>query len=161
MAEAPGFSVVGIGGSPVAAIISGSSGSGQSKDWYKCFIATAAYGTPLAREVDTLRKFRDQYLLTNSVGKIFTQCYYQYSPPLARLIAHHGILRGMTRTVLRPVVWTSSFVVYTNAIEKIMVLVLLMILGVFLVRTRVLRVIYYTTPLIPLNKGGMKGANPP
>ena len=33
-----------------------------------CFIATAAYGTPMAGDIEILRQFRDEYLLTNPVG---------------------------------------------------------------------------------------------
>jgi hypothetical protein len=32
-----------------------------------CFIATAAYSTPMAEEIQILREFRDEYLLTNSL----------------------------------------------------------------------------------------------
>jgi hypothetical protein len=34
-----------------------------------CFIATSAYGTPMAEEIQILREFRDEYLLTNRWGK--------------------------------------------------------------------------------------------
>src|SRR5262249_36600880 len=47
-----------------------------------CFIATAAFGTPMAQEVQILCAFRDQYLLTNWLGQAFIALYYRYSPPL-------------------------------------------------------------------------------
>ena len=34
-----------------------------------CFIATAAYGTPMAEEIQILREVRDGYLLTNTAGR--------------------------------------------------------------------------------------------
>jgi len=36
-----------------------------------CFIATAAYGSPLEPHVSLLRNFRDHFLLSNTVGKSF------------------------------------------------------------------------------------------
>jgi hypothetical protein len=68
-----------------------------------CFIATAAYGTPLAHEVDVLRDFRDNYLLTNRLGTACVKTYYRLSPPLARFIASHEPLRTVVRAVLVPV----------------------------------------------------------
>jgi hypothetical protein len=45
-----------------------------------CLIAHLTRGTPLAKELDTLRAFRDQALLTNSIGSAFANVYYQMSP---------------------------------------------------------------------------------
>ncbi len=70
-----------------------------------CFIATAAYGSPLAEEVQILRDFRDRYLLTNAPGRLFVAIYYRLSPPLARWIAAHDAARVAARGPLRPVVW--------------------------------------------------------
>jgi hypothetical protein len=70
-----------------------------------CFIATAAFGSPLAEEVQTLRAFRDRYLLTNAPGRLFVAIYYRLSPPLARWIASHDAARVAARSPLRPVVW--------------------------------------------------------
>ncbi|MBA7607965.1 hypothetical protein ES703_15135 [subsurface metagenome] len=73
-----------------------------------CFIATAAYGTPLAEEIDVLRQFRDQYLLTNPAGQLLVSLYYKSSPPLANLISKHEGLRAVIRMALEPITWLCS-----------------------------------------------------
>jgi hypothetical protein len=70
-----------------------------------CFIATATFGSPLAEEVQVLRTVRDRFLLTSASGQLFVQTYYRFSPPLARIIAAHELLRSAARGALRPVVW--------------------------------------------------------
>jgi len=65
-----------------------------------CFIATAAYGSYLQKDVQLLRNFRDTYLLTNVLGKEFVNVYYEYSPPIASYIANHEYLRTFTRWIL-------------------------------------------------------------
>ena len=62
-----------------------------------CFIATAAYGTPAAEEIDVLRQFRDEVLLHNPAGRAFVATYYKLSPPLAAFIARHRPLRTLVR----------------------------------------------------------------
>jgi hypothetical protein len=74
-----------------------------------CFIATVAFGSPLAREVQILRRFRDRYLLTNAPGRVVVGAYYWLSPPLARWIAEHDVLRGAARSALGPVVLWAGF----------------------------------------------------
>jgi len=73
-----------------------------------CFIATAAYGTSMAEEIDVLRQFRDEYLLTNPAGKLLVSLYYTASPPLADLISKHEGLRAVTRMALAPIIWFCS-----------------------------------------------------
>lgn len=83
-----------------------SSGGGGSP---LCFIATAAYGSYLDPHVGTLRKFRDQYLLTNASGRAFVSFYYRYSPPVAEFISRHASLRMMTRWLLTPAVCAAEY----------------------------------------------------
>ena len=73
---------------------------------YPCFIATAAYGTPTAEELDTLRTFRDEVLLQNSIGSGLVNLYYEISPPLADFISEHGVLRTLVRELfVDPAAW--------------------------------------------------------
>ena len=71
-----------------------------------CFIATAAYGTPAAKQIDVLREFRDGVLLKSTVGSQFVALYYQFSPPIADVIAGNEVLRTLVRELLvDPIVW--------------------------------------------------------
>jgi len=70
-----------------------------------CFIATAAYGSETAEELDTLRAFRDKKLMNSELGRWFVDTYYRVSPPLAHFIAEHEELRITVReAMLNPIV---------------------------------------------------------
>ena len=74
-----------------------------------CFIATAAYGSPLEPHVQALRDFRDRYLAHSALGRAFVRFYYRHSPPLAAVIAQHPTLRFTARAVLTPLVWAIEY----------------------------------------------------
>jgi hypothetical protein len=71
-----------------------------------CFIATAAYGTSLHEDIDVLRDFRDEYLMTNQIGRAFTELYYSTSPPIADVIRDNEGLRTIVRKgLVEPLVY--------------------------------------------------------
>jgi len=94
-----------------------------------CFIATAAYGTPMAAQVQVLRDFRDRYLVTSSIGEKLVSLYYRVSPPIAQFIDTHPFLKPIVRAALQPAIGIATFVLHTSASEKIAVLALLLLLS--------------------------------
>src|SRR6266513_2132926 len=84
----------------------------------RCFIATAAYGSPMARDVRYLRAFRDQYLLTNKPGRWFVEQYYRLSPPLADELRAHDDWRAIVRFALSPLVALSKRLVSGDTFEN-------------------------------------------
>jgi hypothetical protein len=74
--------------------------------YFGCFIATAAYGTPTAEQIDALREFRDMVLLESKMGSQFVALYYRLSPPVADFIAGNEVVRTLVRELLvDPIVW--------------------------------------------------------
>jgi len=97
-----------------------------------CFIATAAYGTPMAEEIEILREFRDEYLLTNPLGRAFVDFYYRTSPPIAEFITGHPSLKPIVRAGLLPAVAMSGLAIDTTPAEKMAIVGLLALVSVAL-----------------------------
>jgi hypothetical protein len=96
-------------GSRVSVTVSNSgSNGGGSGGGGGCFIATAAYGSPLDARVLLLRTFRDEYLVSNRVGRSLIDWYSRVSPPLADKIRESPFLGWLVGGMLWPfvgVVW--------------------------------------------------------
>jgi hypothetical protein len=75
-----------------------------------CFIATAAYGSPLAAEVGVLRGFRDGWLLRWAPGRAFVGLYYDKGPAAARYLEGRDNARWLVRGVLLPLVMLCGLV---------------------------------------------------
>ncbi len=69
-----------------------------------CFIATAAYGSLLANDVEMLRRFRDLALKHSVLGELAVETYYTFGPAAAGVIGESELLRWTAREVLAPIV---------------------------------------------------------
>ncbi len=69
-----------------------------------CFIATAAWGTPMADEVQWLREFRDKILCKSAWGRGFINLYYFTSPPIAWCLSKTEWGKAIVRWLLQPIV---------------------------------------------------------
>jgi hypothetical protein len=96
---------------------SGSSGGGGP-----CFIATAAYGTPMAAEIDVLRDVRDTYFLGNVFGTAVTDAYYRVSPAIADTVASSPVAAAAMRVVLLPVIFLGKIALSMPALATFIAL---------------------------------------
>jgi len=73
-----------------------------------CLIATATYGSELSPEVQFLREFRDNTVLTTFAGSsfmvVFNGFYYSFSPDIASAISRNKALRGAMKVILYPLI---------------------------------------------------------
>lgn len=111
---------------PGGGVVVGGSGGGSSV----CFIATAAYGSPLADEVMALREYRDECLLSNPAGRLFVGAYYRLSPPLAGFVSSHSALRKLTRVLLWPIVFGCKAWLGTPACLRSLICTAILIFGI-------------------------------
>jgi hypothetical protein len=69
-----------------------------------CFVATAAYGSLLANDVEMLRRFRDRMLKRSVLGELAVETYYTFGPTVAGVIGESDLLRSTARDALAPLV---------------------------------------------------------
>jgi hypothetical protein len=68
----------------------------------------------MAEEIEILREFRDEYLLTSLVGQALVGLYYKVSPPIAEFITEHPSLKPVVKAELLPAAAISTIVVNTS-----------------------------------------------
>ncbi len=65
-----------------------------------CYIATMAYGNYDHPQVLLLRKYRDQVLLKNVIGKLSVRVYYFISPRLVKHLKNKIMINSIIRNIL-------------------------------------------------------------
>lgn len=77
-----------------------------------CLIATAAYGTELSNQVQSLREIRENVLLKTKSGTIFldnfNSIYYVFSPTVADLERQFPLLKESVKILLTPFLYSVS-----------------------------------------------------
>ena len=77
-----------------------------------CLIATAAYGTELAPQVQFLREIRDNTVMSTTSGTAFmtgfNQLYYSFSPTIADMERENPMFQEAVRAFITPMVSTLS-----------------------------------------------------
>lgn len=76
-----------------------------------CFIATEAFGSPLAGQVEILRQVRDRYLLTTTLGQKFVAWYYRNGPIAANFIKDKPLAKAAVRVALYPLIGFSFLLI--------------------------------------------------
>lgn len=83
-----------------------------------CLIATAAYGSELAPQVQLLRELRDNTLLTTSSGSSFmtsfNAIYYSFSPIVSDLERQNPIFKEAVKITITPMLATLSILNHVN-----------------------------------------------
>ena len=69
-----------------------------------CFVATAAYGSPLEPRVGALRRLRDRHLRNQAVGRVLVRAYEAVGPFVADAIRDEETSRAIARFALGPAV---------------------------------------------------------
>lgn len=67
-----------------------------------CFIATAAFESDMAPQVQSFRNFRDKYLIPYSAGRELVKFYYEVSPRYAEMISQSELSKSLVRGILWP-----------------------------------------------------------
>jgi hypothetical protein len=84
----------------------------------QCAIATAAYGTELAPQVQMLREIRDGALLGTNSGTTFmagfNEFYYSFSPAIADLERQSPIFKEIIKATITPMLSTLSILQFVD-----------------------------------------------
>ncbi len=91
-----------------------------------CLIATAAYGTELAPQIQQLREMRDQKLIKTEYGKSFlnsfNEFYYSFSPYIADYERENPVFKESIKLFLTPMISSLFILNYAQLDNDLQVL---------------------------------------
>jgi len=120
----------------VCKVVETSSGGGG------CLIATAAYGSEMAPQVQMLREIRDNSLLQTQSGQSFmqgfNQFYYSFSPTIADYERQNPVFKEAVKLIITPLLASLSLLNYVDLDSEESVLgygigIILMNIGMYFV----------------------------
>ena len=98
----------------------------DEKEGGGCLIATAAYGSELAPQVQFLREIRDNTVMSTSSGTAFmtgfNQLYYSFAPTVADMERENPVFQQTIKTVITPMLSTLSIMSLADEGSEIEVL---------------------------------------
>ena len=89
-----------------------------------CLIATAAYGSEMAPQVQLLREIRDNQLMNTESGKsfmgTFNEAYYSFSPYIADMERESPLFKEIVKIGLTPMLSTLSLMENANSESEVL-----------------------------------------
>ena len=105
-----------------------------------CLIATAAYGSEMAPQVQLLREIRDNQLMNTNSGISFmtgfNQLYYSFSPTIADIQRENPIFKEAVKVGITPLLSSLSIMSYAESESQVLgygIGVILMNIGMYFV----------------------------
>jgi hypothetical protein len=89
-----------------------------------CFVATAAYGSEMATEVQQLRELRDNQLLQTESGTqfmgTFNDVYYSFSPTIADYERENPLFKETVKLAITPMISSLSLMNNANSESEVL-----------------------------------------
>ena len=88
-----------------------------------CLIATAAYGSEMAPQIQLLREIRDNQLMSTDMGASFmtgfNQFYYSFSPTIADMERDNPVFKGLVKLGITPMISSLSIMSAADSEQEI------------------------------------------
>jgi len=110
-------SQLGIDEDDVVKMLGGEEGVKKAYD-QNCVIATASFGSPMAKEVQMLREIRDNQLLKTESGSAFMSSfnafYYSFAPTIAHWEDENPVFKQIVKVTITPLISSLSLLNYVS-----------------------------------------------